>query len=459
MIDSAETKTALATEFADHSEFETLEDTIWKRFFYAGKGGYYMQTEDNRFIPLDRGGVTMHLKLLGVHKDNVPQSLSKIHLGYVDRVGPLAGYKSGLYECPDSGGKILVTIPPKIIEAQKGKWPLIQRIMSGLFEDKDWPNQYPYALSWLKQARENLVLGERRPLPALALVGPPNSGKTLFLEITRVCLGGRSAPAYVALTSEKGFNDEILGAELLTIDDEIVSSLPNARDKLGSAIKTTLYGTAIRIEGKNRGAFPARPVHALAMALNEEPGNVQVLPEIDTHLKDKLALVHTGYAKITKNEAENRKAFWDNIKAEIPAFLSYLQDFKIPENLRNSRAGVIALQHPKILVILDSIAPEIRLIELLQKSADLANATKTNGKWRGSATELYTTLSSCEHTREAARSLLGGWSGRLGSLLGRLASVGSHGVARGTIVRGIQYWEVTLHEPDGGWPKGGVIKF
>jgi hypothetical protein len=453
MTTLAETKPVLAIEPADDSVFEMAEDTVWQRFFYAGKHGYFMQTDDDKFIPLDCGSVRMHLKLLGVHRDNVQGALSKIQHGFVDRVGPLAGYKIGLHSCPDSGGKILVTVPPTIIEAKPGDWPLIRRIMDGLFEDEDWPDQYSFVIAWLKQARENVVRGERRPLPALALVGPPNSGKTLFLEIARFSLGGRAAPAYTALTSDKGFNDEILAAELLTIDDEIVSSLPNARDKLGSAIKTTLYGAAIRIEGKNRGAFPARPVHALAMALNEEPGNVQVLPEIDTHLRDKLALVHTGYAKFADGEAEKRKELWGRIMTELPAFLSFVEGFIIPEHLREARSGVVALQHPRILEILDSIAPEMRLLELLSKCWVVVAAVKEHGIWRGPSTELHNALLSDNDTGMVARSLLSGWTGKLGSWLGRLASAGTYGVKKDAMVRGIQRWTITLPEPEGGWPK------
>ena len=107
-------------------------------------------------------------------------------------------------------------------------------------------------------------------------------------------MGGRSAPAYRALTNENGFNADVIGSELLVIDDEVASRDGRARSRFGQAIKNFLFTSKVRVEAKGRDAFNARPVHALAIALNNEAQHIMVLPELDDNLVDKISLIQTG---------------------------------------------------------------------------------------------------------------------------------------------------------------------
>ena len=273
--------------------------------FYYG-GSRYCMKSGNQFIPLGEGQVKKHLLKRGLPDEQMDDALCFIRVSnYVTWMGSIAGYQSGIHVDADSGRKFLVTRPPMIIEGHEGDWSLIERVMEGLFEDTEYPDQYAAVMAWIKQAGQNVRSGLRRPLPALAMVGPINAGKSLALEVIRLVLGGRSAPAYRSLTNDNGFNSDIIGAELLTVDDQMASRDPRARVRFGQAIKSQLFAASMRVEGKHRNAFSARPVHALAIALNDEPQHVHVLPEMDASLTDKISAIIRRC-----NDAYDRICFW-----------------------------------------------------------------------------------------------------------------------------------------------------
>jgi hypothetical protein len=451
MTPSASLIPALATEPADDSEFETLEDTIWKQFFYAGRGGYAMQRKDGTFIPLPaEGQVRQHLKILGADPKIHADLLCKIReKNYVSFIGPVAGLKQGIHIAPDSGSQILVTVPPKIISANHGEWPLIRRIMEGLFSDPNQPDQCLSVYGWMKQARANVVAGQRRPLPVLSLIGPRNSGKTLFLEILRVTLGGRSASAYAAFTKENGFNFEVLGAELLTIDDEVASKDGRARSRFGQAIKRNCFTSSIRIEPKGYDAFNARPVHAVAIALNDEPEHLRVLPELDDSLQDKISLIKTGRAKITDQETEDKKVFWNRIMKELPAFLGFLESLSIPRPLRDTRTGAAAFHHPEIFKSLRELSPEYRLYILILQCDGTQDALKAGKNWEGTAAELEAALTSMHSSTQRAAQQLLQWGEAAGVYLGKLADSESYPVSRLGQRDGVMRWSISPSRPVG----------
>jgi hypothetical protein len=417
----------------------------WTKFYYGERMGFAFEAAPAVFITLPtEGPVRQHLSNLGVPKEQIVDTLCAIRLtNRVKWMGPVAGHKTGIYESKDSGGKILVTEPPIIVEAKQGDFPLIKRILKGLFDDPSEPLQYQAVLCWLKQARENVKAGRRRPIPVLAIVGPRNSGKSLFLEIARVSLGGRSSSAYRALTRENGFNSEILGAELLTIDDEVASKDPRARSNLAQALKNVLFASSVRIEGKNKDAFNARPVHALAIALNDEPEHIRVLPERDDSLGDKISLIKARYANISDSECENKEVFFQRILDELPAFLYFLEGLSVPAKLQDSRTGVGVFVHPEILRNLEDISPEHRLFGLILQCDDVTSSFKSHGFWQGTSAQLDTALKYYESsTASEARSLLS-WNNSTGTYMGRLSKSERYPVEGGPHRNGIQTWIIT----------------
>jgi hypothetical protein len=293
-------------------------------------------------------------------------------------------------------------------------------------------------LAHMRQARRNLLDGERRPLPALALVGPKNCGKTLLIEVYRKLLGGRSANALAALSGDQ-FNADTLAAELLVIDDEIASKDHRARTALAQGIKRNAFATSVRFRPLYREGLNMRPIQAIVIAVNDETEHLQVLPAIDESMADKLTLLQCSKANL--DGLDDRKKIMSIIDAELPAFLYHLENSDHPHHLRDSRTGVRAWQNHEILSRLDSISPEQRFRELLLQTVEITDAIKKNGFWRGTAAEIERILTDYySPTRHAAGSLLT-WNGACGSYISRLGKSGTSTITS-TLLDGITQWRI-----------------
>ena len=63
---------------------------------------------------------------------------------------------------------------------------------------------------------------------------------------------------------------------------------------------------------------------------------------------------------------KSRVEFWDGVRAEIPHFLHFIENYEIPENLQESRFGIKAFQHPDLVEILKEMTHENRLMALME---------------------------------------------------------------------------------------------
>ena len=411
--------------------------------YYAGRGGYAIEHKGG-FIPLTTEcQVKQHLVAAKVPDDQFNEILCRIRLeNFVSYIGPVAGHRPGIHIAPDSGQPFLVTTGPRIISGVAGDWRFIGDFLCDLLGDG---NQYEAAVAWLRQGRRNVLAGKRRPLPAAVFVGPRNCGKSLFIELARLCLGGRVASAFAALSGSTQFNGHTLGAELLVLDDEIASKHHSTRTALAQGIKKQLFAGSVSIEGKHRDPIAMRPVQSIIIAVNDEPEHLQVLPAFDDSVADKISLFSCEQAKL--GGLDDRDQIATAIKTELPAFCAFLDSTEHPPELMNARTGAAAWQNPSVLESLQSIAPEERLRELLAQCTPITDMITSRGFWRGTSAEIERLLADNDVTRNTARSLLS-WPAACGVYLGRLES-GRRAAITKTCISGINQWRITGLEPLG----------
>ena len=429
----------LVAAFAEENELSQeaqLERKLQQlpEIYYAGKSGYWLRQRD-MFIPLPRETqVGQHLMACGVSKKNVTSLLCHIRTHrFIAHAGPVAGYPIGLHTAPESATPYLVTHPPRIIESKMGDCTFIETFLTELFGE-----QKRVAIAHLRQARINLCKMQRRPLPALALVGPRNCGKSMFIEIGRRCLGGRAANAFSALCGEN-FNADTLGAELLMIDDEIASKDYRARTALAQGIKRNAFAGSVRFRPLYHEAINMRPIQMTIIAVNDETEHLQVLPIMDDSMKDKLTLLQCSQA--TLGGINDREEISRQVDRELPAFLHMLDTSTHPADLQDQRTGAKAWQNPDVLARLHRISPEQRFQELLLQCSAVEDAIKTKGFWEGTAAELEQLLTAhYAPTAHAARSLLS-WGGACGTFLGRLEKSGASDISN-RLVHGIARWRI-----------------
>ena len=127
------------------------------------------------------------------------------------------------------------------------------------------------------------------------------------------------------------FNADLFEAEHLMIADEVPFTDLASRRVFGSKIKDITVNSIQTCHGKFANAIHLMPCWRLTISLNEESENLQMLPPLDTSLRDKIMLFKIKKAKILLpcNSPQERKEFWEELKKELPAFIQFLQNWEI----------------------------------------------------------------------------------------------------------------------------------
>lgn len=396
-----------------------------KRFFYNGRS--FCMESPTGFIPLPcEAPVRQHLSVMGIPPKRQSEVLCAIRerqmVGYI---GPVAGLAAGLHEC--NGDMVLVTKGPTIIEGQEGGDTFIHDILTGLLGDPDHPQQLQTFLDWLAHSRRAVVSGKRVQTPAVAFVGKRGSGKSLTIEIINRSLGGRSAKAYRFLSGDSPFNADLIGSELLVVDDDAASKDHRSRMTLTQNLKTTLFSGSFRLEGKGRDAVECQPVHAAVLAVNEDPDHMRVLPELEESMEDKINLFKTRAAILP----EGGDLAWisTRLTEAMPSFLHDL-DRRDTTQSYDDRKRLKCFWHPEVLEALGCLSPERQLLEIIHQCWSVTEDIRRQGKWVGSASELESKLTEFgASTSNAAKRLLS-WPTACGTYLGRLADTQGSGVEK-----------------------------
>lgn len=362
--------------------------------------------------------------------------------------GSLAGYKAGLYET--GGTRILVTSSPKIIEPAEGDWSLLRGVIKGLLGDRDG-EQLDYVYAWFKIAYEALRSGMHQPGQVFVMCGPHGCGKSLLQQLITLMLGGRVARPFQVMSGGTTFNADLFGAEHLAVEDEQPSTDIRARRAFGSQIKNVTVNADQRFHQKHRDATVLRPFWRMSVSINDESENVQILPPIDDSLEDKLMIFRAvrHVMPMPTGTAAERAAFWARLVGELPAMLKFLVGMEIPAGLRCERFGVRYYHHPEIMRLLNEVAPEVRLLALIDATFFTApagglghNAAVPRGSIVQTAEELESGLTgqNANHSFEARRLL--GWNNACGTYLGRLARLRPDRVQAARLA-GARRWQIT----------------
>jgi hypothetical protein len=331
----------------------------------------------------------------------------------VDYAGPLAGYRAGVFVINTS--RILVKDSPVLIQPSPGTWTLLR----GIIENMLGIEQQAFLFGWLKVALESLASTKFRVGQALTLAGPKDCGKSLVQQLITILLGGRAAKPHRYMSGATPFNADLFGSEHLMVEDEQPSIDIRARRSFGTKIKEICANTVHSCHAKHRSALSLTPFWRLSISVNDEPENLMILPPIDESLTDKLIILKAARhpMPMPSSSDEERSRFMDALKSELPHFAQFLFDWEIPADLVSQRYGIAHYQHPEILTALGTLAPETRLLELIDSELFGSAAP---GSWEGTASDLERKLTgdSSSVRREAAK--LFSFPTACGTYLGRL---------------------------------------
>jgi hypothetical protein len=362
--------------------------------FHDPKGGFWLPLANGRFLNLDKRDVSIHMRQAGLNPDEQMGPLTAIERVYyvaqteksVDYAGPLCGHPTGSFTTTD-GKRILVTSQAKIPMKEKNSdCPFYETFLNELFG----PEQVQYVLLWLKCGRAAFLEGNFAPGQMLVLAGPSACGKSLFQAIVTEFFGGRVGKPYRYMVGETAFNSDVCAAEHWMIEDENASTDIRTRRKFGASLKEATVNREISLHAKGREAITLPLFRRLTLSVNDEPENLMILPPLDNSILDKVMLFQCYRA----NVGSDRAATWQRIVKEMPAFVRKIEAMRIPKDLACSRFGVAAYHSPSLLELLNELAPETRLLELIDTV--LADEFRNNGDWQGSSDDLEQRLRASE---------------------------------------------------------------
>ena len=169
---------------------EAYYDAGRKEYLMKNGNGIWQSLNFSQFGRWLRGLNISDLRSVGEGLSPVEEVINDIEMNKaVAYAAPLAGRKEGYYH--ENGVRFLVTEGPVLIEPVKGEWPVLKRVLGGLFAEKESEQirttQLRVFLGWLQVAVRSLRSGNTSFGQALAVAGEAGAGKSLVQNlITRL---------------------------------------------------------------------------------------------------------------------------------------------------------------------------------------------------------------------------------------------------------------------------------
>lgn len=410
-----------------------LEDYLLKArqldyYYDDGKSRYFMQSNSDRWISLNRQSLGKHLVMQGFRDTKletetispVDEIIATIE---ADRsveavLKGASGKHAGFYE--DNGFSYLVLKSPALIRPRKGDWSTIRAYLEhAMRSDLAQVDLLNASLSASIKAFRN---GDRRqsnitPCQAIHICGDGNSGKTFFAKFILPPLFGNRWANATPYFDPRGsdFNSEMFGAELLILDDSyVLEANHNARHIMTEKIKEITVGSGEGYHGKFGDRITARPWWRLWRFLNTTPENLATLPLIDEAATDKWMLLH--WQTMAGGSVDTSKPGWfepwkDQIVKEVPAYLHFLlYEFVAPAHTKDpsGRYPTHSYKNPTLMDSLREDSLETHLIHRIDTDAHEALFARgfdddTVTWWEGTAAELYDVLSGAGTTASQRR--------------------------------------------------------
>jgi hypothetical protein len=182
-------------------------------------------------------------------------------------------------------------------------------------------------------------------------------------RVLRPIFGGMQGDPYEYLMNQNRFNVELFEAYFWAMDD---AAAPRGehRGSVLSKLKAFAVNPSHRIEEKHQTAKSLEHVGRLSVTLNDDPGSLALLPEINDNTRDKFCFFATRpySGKWPTNAALER-----TLAEELPHFLHWLLEWQPPEDLlENSRMGVKSYFDPDLLGTAQKTEFAYNFLELLR---------------------------------------------------------------------------------------------
>lgn len=352
------------------ADFDDLEP------MYHHKGKYYiLDSTGTRYIDVRDGDLTRQLRARGYSAKSIDGEMSAIDRikadivsnHTVDAVGALAGRAIGLHQDKTTGTRHLVTRKNRRIVAKAGDCSAIRGILEAQYGD-----QVKYIYSWLKRARYQLEKEQYMQGHVLAIAGEVGGGKSLAAQEIIQPMLGAIADAIRYLAKGNDFNADLVGSEMLLLDDPPLSRLMVDRKRFGANLKAICAGSSsVSCHGKGVDAYNVSPLWRIVVLLNDDDdalGSFPPLGEGDSDsIGDKVLLLRCEKEELPfAGDRDQFAKLGTLIDSQLEAFAHFVDSYQIPEEIKTGdcRFGFDEYHNPRLIQTVNQNSNERTLLSV-----------------------------------------------------------------------------------------------
>lgn len=440
--------------------------------FYMNGRYYILEATGSRYISVAGEDLTRQLRLAGYSAKGAEGEMSAVDKfkayvvshNTVDAAGALAGRSIGLTGDPRKGLRYLVTRKNTRTQAKEGNWDNLRKLLEAQYGEE----QLKYLYSWLNRSRYQLEREQTMHGHVLVISGSPNGGKSLVVQGAIRPLLGDMADAHAYMCKDNQFNGDLIGSEMLLVDDKDLSRKMEDRRSLGSQIKNlsvTTEGT--RCHRKGQDAFTVNPLWRVVMAINDTEKDLGALPPMgegdEDTVGDKVLLLKCYVTELPFNgDKDQFFKLRDYIADDLEAFAYFIDNYEVPEEIKvdksDLRFGFNRFHHPDLLAILNQNSNERTLLSATDMALFndeyrmdvLTNAGTGRRYWQGSALDWSQALLSSKAIPHRVKNTVegelafGDSNRKAGKKIAAVAGISDGRFVRSRNNKGI-IW--TIHEP------------
>lgn len=285
-------------------------------------------------------------------------------------------------------------------------WKWIHEFLTQFFaDDSAGKSTLPYFLAWFQRLYRAVLEHRLDQGHLLILLGPTGFGKTLLTNrLVGSAVGGFS-DASDYLSGKTTFNKDLCGSAAWVIDDQTAAATYADQRKFVELTKRAVANPRLEYQAKYADAIPLPWAGRVMMSLNLDANSLAALPSMDSSNRDKImALRASGKSTVRFGSNQDTEAI---INTELPYFLKWLLDWKVPKELQaSSRFGVINYIDPFIEAAAYDNSSRSAIAEMVEFFAkNVRDANPDYGDiWRGTLTEFQALLHIASNGRAVGNS-------------------------------------------------------
>lgn len=278
--------------------------------------------------------------------------------------------------------RVRVTSPLPDPRAWGEGFPWIAKYLDRVWDKEQWT----YYVSWVTHFYQQALAGKPGTGLALFVAGDGSIGKNFSTNAILGQLFGGHKDASKFITGKDQFNGNLLDCPIWTCHDtQRTAESASAQNTFTQQLKRVIADRELIARAMYHEGIDVPWNGRIVVTLNTDPESLRMLPDLEQTILNKVLLLRAQDPRIGDFPSD------EEVVAELPAFGSYLRDFEIPADIRESRFGITAWHHPDLLDAAHAESPTTGALEVITiwRDEHFKNVAPADCReWVGTATAM-----------------------------------------------------------------------